>query len=272
MKLPTFDSPRMASFLLLCAGAVLIVVSILLDRDGITSAALVITGCICFFCGIFILTFSRGEPFDPTIVSLLPVSGCINLCRITADLGIMGSAHFLPEPFHQQTGVMQYIPVSRYDNRKLNGDTSFVLSGCGGALVVPACAALMKNLRETHNLNVPSDPPGLDLLIKELGEEVLECVQSVRVKRRDDHVFVILSGYLFIRGCKIMSAESPRCCMVNPCPVCSLFGVLIAESEQKPVEVERCDFTENKNEVMAAFLILQPGKPLPRDADPGNSG
>ena len=272
MKLPSPDSPRMAAFLLVSAGAILIGIAILTDRGGITSAAVVIAGAICFFTGIFVLTFAGGETLDPRMVALLPVQGCINLCRMTADLGILGSACFLPESFHRKKGVQQYNPVSRYDLRPVTGESSFQLSGRGGVLVEPSCAPLLADLRARHGLQVPSDPPGLDTLFAGLGEDILECATSVRVERREDTVLVTLFGYLFIGGCRAMAAESPRCCMVSPCPVCSLFGAILAESAQKPVEIQSCQPEKNKNSVTAAFLIRPPDRPSPIGEDRGNSG
>ena len=271
MKLSFLDSPRTVAFLLLSAGAIFIGIAMLTDREEITSFAVVIVGAICFFTGIFVMTYSTGENFDPHLVSLLPIQGYINLCRITADLGILGSARFLPPPFHNQEGVQQYIPVSRYDNLPVMGDSSIILTGCGGVLVVPSCAPIMENLRINHGLEVPSDSPGLDSLFVELGEEVLECARSVRVERKDNIVIVILSDYVFIEGCKTMSAESSRCCIVSPCPICSLFGALLAESEQKPVAVLRCEPKIDSNTVTAVFFILQDNEedPLSKDDEYG---
>jgi len=275
MKLSFLDSPRTVAFLLLSAGAIFIGIALLTDREEITSFAVVIIGAICFFTGIFVLAYSIGENVDPELVSLLPVQGYINLCRITADLGILGSARFLPPPFHTREGVQQYIPVSRYDNLPvLPGESSIILTGCGGVLLVPSCAPIMENLRINHGLQVPSDTPGLDALFVELGEEILECAGSVRVEHKENIVVVVLSGYTFIEGCKAMAAESSRCCIVSPCPICSLFGVLLAESTQKPIAMLRCELNTESNTVTAVFFILQENvdDPLSKDDEHGNSG
>jgi hypothetical protein len=262
----------MAALLLLSAAAVLIGIAILTDRGGITSAAVVIAGAISFFTGVFVLTFSGGETLDPRMVAILPVQGCINLCRMTADLGILGSASFLPEPFHHRNGVQQYNPVSRYDLRPVTGESTFQISGQGGVLVEPSCAPLLHDLRRRSGLQVPSDPPALDALFTGLGEDILECAASVRVERQKDTVLVTLSGYLFIEGCRAMAAESPRCCIVSPCPVCSLYGALLAESAQRPVEVQRCGPENDRTSVTVVFLIHQPDTPSPTGEGPDNSG
>ena len=274
MKLSFLDSPRTVAFLLLSAGAIFIGIALLTDREEITSFAVVITGAICFFTGIFVLAYSTGENVDPELVSLLPVQGCINLCRITADLGILGSARFLPPPFHTREGVQQYNPVSRYDNLPVPGDSSIILTGCGGVLLVPSCAPIMENLRINHGLHVPSDTPGLNALFVELGEEILECAGSVRVEQKENIVVVVLAGYALIEGCRAMAAESSRCCIVSPCPICSLFGVLLAESIQKPIAVLRCEPNTESNTVTAVFFILQENAddPLTKNDDLDNSG
>jgi hypothetical protein len=253
MKIPDFSTSLMTALLLLGAGAILIGIALITDRGGITSAAVVISGAICFFCGIFFLTFAGRETFDPVTVSLLPVQGSINLCRITADLGIHGNAWFLPEPFHSGTGVMQLIPVSQYDGKQEVTGDSFLITGCGGVLVPPACTPVLADLRARCNLTVPADPAGLDALFGELGTEVLGCAESVSVIREGNLVTVTLSGYLFTLGCRKIFGESPRCCITSPCPICSLFGVLLAESGKTPVEVRRCEPVEKGDEVTAVF-------------------
>jgi hypothetical protein len=82
---------------------------------------------------------------------------------------------------------------------------------------------------------------------------VLGCAESVSVIREGNLVTVTLSGYLFTLGCRKIFGESPRCCITSPCPICSLFGVLLAESGNTPVEVRRCEPAEKGDEVTAVF-------------------
>lgn len=252
MKFPKVSTNQAAPLLLLGAGAILIGVALFTNRGGITSASVVIAGAICFFSGVFFLTFAGEETFDTKIISLLPVQGTINLCRITADLGIHGNAWFLPEGYHEETGVQQIVPVAQYDKKPVSGD-SFIVAGCGGVLVPPACAALLSDLRARCSLTVPAEAAGVDALFAELGTEVLACADAVHVARRDNLVTVTLVGYRFVEGCRETARESPRCCTMYPCPVCSLFAVILAESINKPVEMIRCEPAEKGDNVTAVF-------------------
>lgn len=271
MKFPDFSSQRAASFLLLCTGAVLIAVAILVPRDTMMSAALVITGGICFFAGIFILTSSTEESFSPRYASLLPATCSISATKTAADLGIVGNAWFLPQEFHAGHGVAQYVPVSEYDGRPVRGNRAFVTSGCGGMILSPSCTALLRQLADNQGLTFPGDYAGFESLVKTLAEEVLECSPSLSVVHEENRISVSMTAYLLSFGCHEIARESPRCCIVSPCPVCSLFGVLLAYAEKKPVELERCEISK-KNEVTMFFRVLTPGTPSPRDEGPGNSG
>jgi hypothetical protein len=230
-------------------------VALATDRGGITSAAVVISGTICIFAGIFILTFAGEETFDTRMISLLPVQGTITVCRLTADLGIHGNAWFLPEKYHQEPGVVQVIPVAQYDGKPVTGD-SFLVTGSGGVLVPPACTPLLLDLEDRCNLTAPADPAAVEALFKELATEVLGCADAVTIVSRDKLVTVTLTGYRFIHGCREIARESPRCCITCPCPVCSLFGVLLARGKDTPVEVRRCEPAEKGDEVTAIFSYL----------------
>lgn len=255
MNLKDRGNLQVAPLLLIGAGAGLIGIALFTDRGGITSAAVVISGTICFFAGIFILTFAGEETFDTQMISLLPVQGTINVCRMAADLGIHGNAWFLPEKYHQESGILQVIPVSQYDGKPVTGD-SFLITGSGGVLMPPACTPLLLDLEERCSLTAPTDPAAFDALFKELATEVIGCADAVTVIRRENLVTVTLTGYRFVRGCREIARESPRCCITNPCPICSLFGVLLAKGKDTPVEVRRCEPAEKKDEVTAIFAFL----------------
>ena len=102
----------LAGLLLVATAAVLIAIALLTNRGDITSAAVVICGMACAVTGIFILTFSGGEPIDPGLVGLLPAGDLMNICRIQSDLGIKGNAHFLPPRITGDVRVMLFNPAS----------------------------------------------------------------------------------------------------------------------------------------------------------------
>ncbi len=98
LRIPSLNPYYRASLVLICAAIVLVLAAVLTDRRDLTSAALVLAGLACLITGIFLVTLSGAEPLDTGYVSLLPVQGCINLCRVCADLGISGNAVFFPGP------------------------------------------------------------------------------------------------------------------------------------------------------------------------------
>jgi len=80
---------------------------------------------ICLVTGIFILTFSGGEPIDPRLVGILPAQDLINICRIASDLGISGDSCFLPPRLTGETRVMLFNPVSIYQEARSSPEILF---------------------------------------------------------------------------------------------------------------------------------------------------
>jgi hypothetical protein len=104
-----------ASLVLVVTAVILLGVVVLTDRYDLTSAALVLAALTCLITGIFLSLLSSAEPIDTRYVSLLPVQGCISLCRVAADLGIQGNAHMIPAGKKGMTSTLQFMPVADYD-------------------------------------------------------------------------------------------------------------------------------------------------------------
>lgn len=261
MKLPQFSPINrylLVSFLLLACGGIFTAVALLTDRGGISTAAVVISGAVCILTGFFILTFSLDEPLDPEFVAALAPGGSDTVCRITAELGIRGNSWFLPEGYHDGTGVMQLIPVSGYTGEPVAGDT-FLTKGPGGILFPPSSAPLIRLLKAKCGFLVPEDPASADALIRETLTEVLGYAGEVRIERSEGAVTVIMEKYLLFSGCRdIFRNASPRCCAIYPCPVCSLCGTILAESTKKPVSLEECLLSEKDSTVRAVFRVTGP--------------
>ncbi|MGA2122680.1 MAG: hypothetical protein ABSG49_11685 [Methanoregula sp.] len=261
MKLPALRIPPLnpyyrASLVLICAAIVLVLIAILTDRRDLTSAALVIAGLVCLITGIFLATLSGAEPLDTGYVSLLPVQGCINLCRVCADLGITGSAVFLPGSGDRQHRVMQFIPTSAYNGVPPTGDSFVTTPGSSGLLVVPAAGPLLAEIVQRHQLVVPPDVPALPDLIREVGVDLLEVADRVTTDRGTATITVSLEGYRLIGGCMAVQKESPRCCLVNPCPICSLVACLLVEGTGSVIQVERCSPDEELRSVTMVFSLV----------------
>ena len=256
MKFPSLNPYYRAALVLIFAAVVLVLIAVLTDRRDLASAALVVSGLACLITGIFLATLSGAEPLDTGYVSLLPVQGCINLCRVCADLGIAGTALFLPPSHDRQDRIMQFMPVSTYDGAPLQGDSFVTVPGAAGLLVVPAADPLLREIQKRHQLVVPQDKTALPDMIREVGEDLLEVADRVTTDMGDTTVTVTLEGYRLIAGCMAVQAESPQCCLVSPCPVCSLVACLLVQGTGSIVQLERCSPDAEQQSVTTVFSFV----------------
>ena len=256
MKFPRLNPYYKAPLVLVAAAVILVAVAILTDRRDLTSAALVISSMVCLITGIFLATFSGSEPLDTRYMSLLSVQGCINLCRVCADLGISGNACFLPAGKDGRTLTLQFIPVASYDGSPVQGDSFVATPDAAGLVTVPSGEPLYREIREQEHLVIPKEMPDLAALLSEVGEEVLEIADKVTTRANGPVITVTMEVYRLIGGCLAVSAESPKCCTTNPCPVCSLLACLLAEGTGSIVQVERCSPDADEGRVTAVFTLL----------------
>src|SRR5665647_1458093 len=218
-----------AGLLLVATAAVLITIAFVTNRGDITSAAVVIAGMICAVTGIFILTFSGGEPIDPRLVGILPAQDLINVCRIASDLGITGNAYFLPPRVTGETRVMLFNPVSTYQGYPARSGDSFPPSGPPGLVTVPSCDPLIRDLKLTNTLPKTVSKEEVTRLLRETISGIFEFAPGVSASWQENTVTVTFHGYRFIDGCQLIARESPHCCSMHPCPACSLCGASVSE-------------------------------------------
>ena len=256
MKIPRLNPFYQASLILVVAAVILVAVAILTDRHDLTSAAMVIAAVVCLITGIFLTLLSSSEPLDSRYMSLLPVQGCINLCSVCADLGISGNACMLPAGKDSRTRTMQFIPVAGYVGSPVQGDSFVTGPDIAGLVTVPNGEPLFRELREQNHLVIPKGLADTLVLLKELGEGVLEIADRVTAEADGPVITVKVEGYRLIGGCKAVAAESPKCCTANPCPVCSLFACLLAEGTGSVVQVERCSVEFDAKTVIAVFTLF----------------
>jgi len=256
MKFPRLNPYYKASLVLVAAAVILVAVAVLTDRRDLTSAALVISSMVCLITGIFLATFSGSEPLDPRYMSLLSVQGCINLCRVCVDLGISGNACFLPAGRDGRAQTLQFIPVAGYDGSAVQGDSFVATPTAAGLVTVPSGEPLYREIRENEHLVIPKELPDIAALLREVGEEVLEIADKVTAEANGPVITVTMEVYRLIGGCLAASAESPKCCTTNPCPVCSLLACLLAEGTGRVVQVEHCSPDADEERVTAVFTLL----------------
>ena len=210
--------------LLVAAAASLVAIALFTSQGEFVTAAFVISGMVCAITGIFLLTFSRGEPVDPHFVGILPVQGCLNLCRIASDLGINGNAYFLPPRLTGETRVMQFNPDTTYTGGMVSAKGSFPETEQKGLVTVPSCDPLIQDLRKRNGLVIPDNEERLTQRLRETAGEIFELAPKVSVRWNGNRIAITLHRYRFIDGCGFIAQASGDCCTRHPCPVRSLFS------------------------------------------------
>jgi hypothetical protein len=256
MKLIRLNKYSTAAILFMAAAAVFVAIALTTHLGEFISAAFVISGAICTMTGLFILTFSKGEPVDPRLVGLLPAQGCINLCRIGYDLGITGNAYFLPPHVTGEARVMQFNPTLPYKGGTVSAKGSFPKTGPEGLVTLPSCNPLIQDLRKRNALVIPHNEELITQLLRESIGEIFEFAPRVSIRWNGSTVTITFHHYRFIAGCEFIAQESPGCCARNPCPACSLCGALIAEGTDKVVMLDQCSVSSSSQDVNAVFSLI----------------
>jgi hypothetical protein len=256
MKFPTLNPNYRAALVLVIMAGILITTAILTNRDDLTSAMMVVAGLVCLLTGIFFTTLSGSDPMDLRFLSLFPVQGSINLTRVCADLGIQGNACLVPKGREGRTRTMQFNPVAVYKGNPLPENSFVTGTDAAGLLIEPSCAPLLQLLRERDRMVIGSEMSALHELVRELGVEVLDVAERVRSSHEGDIITITMDGYRLINGCRALIRESPKCCIANPCPVCSLYAVAFAEGTGRVVQIERCAPDPKRPTVTAVFSLL----------------
>lgn len=256
MKIRMPDKYSIAAILLVVTAGVLIALALIMDTGESTTIALVIAGMICAITGIFILTFSGDEPVDPRLIGILPAQGSINLSRIMNHFGIHGKAHFLPSPVTGEARVMQFNPTSTDKVSLGSAPGSFRETAPPGLVTLPSSDLLIQDLKKKNALVIPDNEENITQLLRETIEDVLKLAPRVSARWSGSTVTLTFHDYPSIYGCNLITQSSPDYCAMNPCPVCSLCGALIAEGRVRIVTLDRCSPGPSSRDVTAVFSIV----------------
>jgi len=257
MNLRSLNPHYRAALVLIVMAGILLVTAVLTNRGDFTSAALVMASTVCLLTGVFVVTLSESDPLDLRYLGLLPVQGSINLSHIGARLGIQGNAHIIPKGKEGRDQTVQFVPVAEYGGTPLSTDIFVTNPETAGLLMNPSCLPLLNLLREREHLVIPPDMASLDTLVQEIGVDVLEVADQVHPSHEEEIITIRLENFRLISGCRAMARESPRCCITNPCPICSLFATLFSEGTGKIIKIERCE-PDLKNPTVTAVLSVIP--------------
>jgi len=270
MKIRPHNDYVLSGIVLLAAALVLLAVATLTDRGDMSSATLFLLGVACFLAGVFMLSFSRSDPLDTEVASLLPVAGMLNVCRICADLGVRGDAWFIP-PSGDEKGLREFIPVQGLEIPDAFPDFSFLTDPASpGILLAPSASPLIEYLERKGGLVVPSGEPGLLHGIREICEDVLELAEEVVIEREGETLVMSVKGYRLYPGCLSIAAQSPKCCTMHPCGICSLVACLLARGLSVPWHLEHVRIEEARRGLVVVYRSLT--GPAPRGEGPGSSG
>lgn len=270
MKIKAQNDYVLSGIVLLAAAFILLAVAALTDRGDLSSATLFLSGVACFLTAVFMLSFSRAEPVDTEIASLLPVAGMLNQSRICADLGVRGDAWFIPAP-SEKGAVREFIPVQGVEIPGAFPDFSFLTEPeSPGILLIPAAQPLLEHLERKGALHVPSDESELVAGIREICTDVLELADNVEIARDGDALIMTVRGYRLYPGCRMIAAESPKCCTMHPCGICSLAACILARGLSRPWQVSHIRFDDVKSGFSVVFRELS--APAPRDEGRDSSG
>jgi hypothetical protein len=231
------------SSLILFGLAVLILAAVaFISSSELVAATLVLIAFACFVSGLFSFTFQKKEQVDARTAALLSVPSMTTPSRLLADLGVSGAARFIPVDETFPSPVMQYNPVSEYRPVRITEDKSFLTEG---VLSVPSGWPLFSHLTKEKSLTVPGSEPDLFSAVKEAAEDLLELADKVDVTRDGDEITISMKNYLLLSGCRLVREESPRICVLSPCPVCSLFAMMLAQGFGNPVTLEQVSVEED---------------------------
>jgi hypothetical protein len=254
MKWRNIDIRVINGLLLFIAAAVLISISFILHRGDLSTAVLIVSGVGCFLLGIVMFAVSGGERIDPRLVSLLPVQASINICRITGDLGLKGTAYFIPSSIEGGPPT-QFNPVGEFSFPPETRDFSFSMSAPWGMCVIPSGYPLLKELELKYDWTPMNDMIQLTTGLKEVSEDVYQFSKLANVTCNDSLITIILKDFRYIDCCKeIKKSSAPVCCRINPCPFCSLFACMVAESIKKSCTIEFSD--QEKGDLMVEIRVL----------------
>jgi hypothetical protein len=242
------------ALVLLALAVVLLATVLLTSRDDLVSSTLVLIAFACFVSGLFLLAFQKKAGIDPAVASALGIPYTLNLARILSDLGVVGPARFVPVPPGFPAPVMQFNPVSAYRPVAITDDTSFYTAGDGrGVLSVPSGSPLFTLFEGA--LVIPGSMPDLLMAVRETGEDLLEVAESVTASADGDAIVVSFRNFLLIAGCRSVREESPGVCLLAPCPVCSITGMILAAGLQSPCTIEQVQAGPGSDDLVVHFRV-----------------
>ena len=259
MNLQRFNTYPRTALILIGLAVFIMAVLIVTNRGDLTSAILILIAFASFLAGLFIFSFSREEQRDQDVAAAMVVPYTITLSRVLADMGVSGPAHFIPVPGDGTfpAPVMQFNPVATIVPEHISEDFTFITRQDGsGVLTVPSGIPLLTMMEQKHSLTIPTTEPELYEAIREVNQELLDVADEVTVIRSETGIVMTLRNCQLVCGCIAARSESPRTCLVAPCPICSLVGVMVATGKGKRCAMEQVLVDEKGRTIEVYFTVV----------------
>jgi hypothetical protein len=265
-----FSDYSFSGLVFLVAAVLLLVIATVTNRADLTSATLFLSGVGCFMGGVLLITFSFENPVNPEFASLMIAGSSINIPRLCSDLGVRGDAWFIP-PGGGGGSVWQFIALTDRTPATIRSDFSFYMhDDASGVIVAPSALPLLDYLKERHGLTIQAGDDGIFTTVREVCEDVIEIADKVDVFREGDSIIAKVNGYRLCKGCSFLMQESPKCCTMNPCGICSLISCILALGLQQPVSIGHIS-ADHQRKTLELVFITGDGL-LSRDEGHGSSG
>jgi hypothetical protein len=254
-KLSLITSVYFAPTVLFLAAVLTFTAYIFTNRSDMTSALLLLAGFMLLITGILLLTLADRQPLPVKLTEALPVAGTLNIATILADLGITSNTihRHLPSGEHVQIN-----PVTGGQIPALPKDVTFVSTGDWNGVQYRAMGStILQLLKNADNLVIPSGSIGqLGTCISEVMNDTLSLAEKVTVATTDKSVIITLDGFAMKKTCLALQAQSPKCCTMVGCPICSLMAAILAEGAGR--DVESTSVVLNGSTLTVSFALLPP--------------
>ena len=248
----------MISYVLLIAGAVALIISILQ-----ASTILAFIGLSLTFWGVLFLFVKPVKYVKPSLIDSTAISSLETIHRVLSDLDYKGTAvHLPPLPYFLKgyKGGTVYISSEKGhllpSANELIGEKAFIKNPKGICLVPPGVG--LTNLYEEglgkEFLQV--DFEYLKANLPTLFVQDLEIATNLEMDKENNRVHVKIEGSIFKDLCRQVEALGNVCNSFG-CPLCSSIACTLARTLGKPIIIEKAGLAPDGNTIEADFRMME---------------
>ena len=248
------------SVILIAASIILLLIALITDRSDFTTAILIVAAMADFLTGIIIVAFAESKGISPVFSSMLYPPLATGKVSLFSELNVFGDAYFIPQELANSNETLQFNPAGEFKGFEYHNSVfSLENENTAGIFSKPASDSLLINLKQDFNLAIPCgeiSPDTLSEIFKEIFCETTAFCEDVAVSENEGEYIVNLKTYSLIKACRQVRNESPKCCTVSPCPVCSLIGSVTAEYFGKVTSISAIRPDYKKGDLMIILKVF----------------